>query len=278
MDLEFSDEYDYIICSELNDLLYAKDNSNRSKEKAIRSYLEVVIRFLIDDSLNYVTLGNKNVIEELKTKTHYFDEYLKDLLDVFNLEGNIGTHTFNKSKVTDEKINDLLNRLDKIYAYIFIEYFSKYRFGTNDFIVGLFSLLPPKIRFYTLDFLRTKDKQNKVIIDKYVLAMLKTYSYAETMEWIELNKDYLSSVLYVSNSEYEILKNIPGLPLTMYDYELHHISDTNLSLGYNPIKYKTFEDAKVYYEKIMPDNVDTQELAEFKKRMDFCFRGRNKNE
>ena len=197
--------YEDLVKDLINDAFYIDLRSNRGKNSTIRQYAEVVIRKLLDLPHNKkVTLGDYEIIKALKTASSN-NKLLIGAVKKLQKIGNKCTHTQNPQPISEENVNDAVNALFNLYASIFILYFQKYRFGSNNEVTSTFSILPPIIRYIVLDDLYKDDKENLLIIDKLSLVQLKAFDKDTALEWVEERKDELANTLpYTQESITEI--------------------------------------------------------------------------
>lgn len=195
----------------------------------------------------------------------YFDER-KVVFDAINEFGSARTHTEREAEETEDqfeavskdnfdKMNDSL--LD-LMAFLFIDYFNKYNFGSNPEVLYSFSLLPPVLRYKVLKFLYEHDSCNRAVIDKLTLAILKTFGKNEAVLWLQENKVNLQE-------------------LDMYEVCLFKVNKVDSILDSKPI-YLDFESARPYYEKYGVLDDSKNEYKEFNDIMSFLYMGRKSGE
>ena len=197
----------------------------------------------------------------------------------------MATHTQISGPVTQQDYEKVIDSLFDVIAFLFIQYFTKYSFGSNTTVLSIFSLLPPIIRFKVLDYLYKKDPTNIFIIDKLVLAMLKAFDTEYATKWMNDNKNELLQlqVTMVNNCKTDIKPTnncILDFPIfnmhnNMYDLCKCKISQLSREFKINGRLYTTFEDALKYYEENKSISSDApQEIVEFIDLMDFSYLGR----
>ena len=98
---------------------------------------------------------------------------------------NSCSHSKVRSQITQDDYNKIYEHLLDLISCLFIQFFSKHTFGTNQKIVSCFSLLPPIIRYKVLSFLYANDNHNIILIDKLVLVTLKEFGKEKTTQWLE---------------------------------------------------------------------------------------------
>ena len=125
--------------------------------------------------------------------------------------------------------------LFNIYASLFVLYFKKYKFGTNNEVMRAFSILPPIIRYLVLNELYQQNLDNLSIIDKLSLVLLKAFDKDKALSWIEARKEKLSQTVLYTEEVIKDLKNTQGefvaqlvidnAPENMYVVCIDHISE-----------------------------------------------------
>ena len=164
------------------------------------------------------------------------------------------------SEIKERKLidyNKIYEHLLDLISCLFIQFFSKHTFGTNQKIVSCFSLLPPIIRYKVLSFLYANDNHNIILIDKLVLVTLKEFGKEKTTQWLEDNKAHLTSI---PTDFYD----------NMYQYSLRTVA-TNMKAT-----YQTMEEAKVFFnhnKKAFVEDTE-EEVRDFAKLMEFFYTGR----
>ena len=247
----------------INDIFYVKGLSIRGRITLIRQYTEILCRILLEEK-GHLRLANfEKKLNMVLPNAHFKDELFQHVKNITNL-GNSATHLeVDLAEVDEQDQKSAINSLNFIISYLFINYFSKYRFGINENSMSIFSLLPPFIRVNVLTHLYEKDKENVAIMYKLPLAILKSEGVAMAIKWIEDNK--------------ELLSKTPWEPYNMYEFNLNKIQDLNESQpnGFTPL-YSSFEEALGYYnseiERYRDD--DKQEIRELIKLTDFIYVGR----
>lgn len=277
-----NEEYESLIGSLVGDIFYTGMISNTTKIAVIRRYSEIVIRKIFNiPETERMTLGGKKVKEEVRKKDC---PLLTKAIENLRKYGDDNTHTEKTSLPTDDEFKDVVDSLYDLLAYLFIDYFKKYPFGSNNEVVSSFSILPPLLRFKVLNELYEKDKKNICIIDRLVLAILKSKSKDAAVDWIENRKCELQSlqnstkeaddglaIQYGKNVAEQILAE---LKKDMYQSCLEKINAVSEQISKNGALYKTFEEAKKFYEEngILPE--ESEENKEFNSIMEFCYLGR----
>ena len=116
-------------------------------------------------------------------------------VELQNISKRLGHCSF---RVKQVDVKAAIDNLFNLYAYLLIEYFQKYEFGSNLEIIHHFSLLPPIIRYLTLEYLHNKYPENTMIIDKLSLAILKAFNNEQALCWIEERKEKLQTMPSIS--------------------------------------------------------------------------------
>ncbi|TPH21747.1 DUF4145 domain-containing protein [Haemophilus haemolyticus] len=247
----------------INDIFYVKGLSIRGRITLIRQYTEILCRILLEEK-GHLRLANfEKKLNMVLPNAHFKDELFQHVKNITNL-GNSATHLeVDLAEVDEQDQKSAINSLNFIISYLFINYFSKYRFGINEHSMSIFSLLPPFIRVNVLTHLYEKDKENVAIMYKLPLAILKSEGMTMAIKWIEDNK--------------ELLSKTPWGPYNMYEFNLNKIQYLNESQpnGFTPL-YSSFEEALGYYnskiERYRDD--DKQDIRELIKLTDFIYVGR----
>lgn len=258
----FRDEdYAYILGDCLHDIFYV-DSSYRGKIAQMRLLSEIIVRKLIDyNPDDQLTIGDKEVLKTVKALT-YGDHFKKCILAVKNdttdyYAANSCSHLKVRSQITQDDYNKIYEHLLDLISCLFIQFFSKHTFGTNQKIVSCFFLLPPIIRYKVLSFLYANDNHNIILIDKLVLVTLKEFGKEKTTQWLEDNKAHLTSI---PTDFYD----------NMYQYSLRTVA-TNMKAT-----YQTMEEAKVFFnhnKKAFVEDTE-EEVRDFAKLMEFFYTGR----
>ncbi len=270
----------------VSDAFYAENVSIRMRISTIRQYSEVVIRRILDFSnKEFVTVGDKNIRKQIIKKTDDNSILIK-ALDIMQKYGNDHTHTQKVDSPTLEDLDLVIEALFDLYAYLFIEYFTKYSFGSNVKILSSFSILPPIIRYKTLAYLYEKNPQDIIIIDKLVLSILKSKDKGSALDWVEDHKKELESLnIYTDEMEFKnkteeglFYKIVESLPDNMYILCINKIELVSNIIEKKGKAYTNFEDAiDLYNEKGIIEE-DSDEVIEFNSIMEFCYMGRKSND
>lgn len=261
----------------INDAFYLEGMSRRGTVAKIRQYAEVVVRRILNvDSKKSFTLGSDETKIKINNKNSVL---LKNSVNAINKIGNKCTHTQYVNTISEKEVKEAIDNLFNLYAYLLIEYFEKYKFGTNAEVVHHFSILPPIIRYLTLRELYVKDPKNIFIIDKLSLAILKAFNKEKAINWLEERKDNLREMRSVNltqpdniaSANEELVENICP---NMYELCVGKISMISAEIERNGRLYDDFESAIEYYRSSGIVHGNTPEIKEFNSIMEFLYLGR----
>lgn len=279
---EFNNEVYRSLASDLiGDIFYLDGRSNRGKIASIRQYTEIIVRRILDyPQNNQLTIGNKKI--QSRIKSYSANPLMQDSIEIILNSGNSRSHTQVVEPPTDDDVEKVINALFNLYAFLLVDYFEKYEFGSNNEVMSSFSILPPIIRWITLDYLFKQDNTNTAIIDKLALVTVKAYDKETALNWVEDNKDLLSSLLSIkdSNDIKEIIESvgIEYLPMfmnkTMYDVCIEKINSISHQFEQTGILYKNFEEAIEFYKENGKIGGNSEEITEFNSIMEFLYLGR----
>ncbi len=271
----------------INDAFYLEDRSPRGKISTIRQYAEVIVRRILNVSNDeFVTLGSRKILDKIKEETNNNKFLLESLENICKL-GNECTHTQSTGIISKDDVKEVIDNLFNLYAYMLIRYFEKYEFGSNMDIVSSFSILPPIIRYITLEYLNREFPENILIIDKLCLATLKAFDKEQAIEWIKARREELEKTnVYTEESKQDLIRqvgedaaevmlsNIPN----MYNLCQDRINNVAQIIEEKGRLYEDFEGARnLYYEKGIVQG-DTEEIVEFNSIMEFLYLGREAKE
>lgn len=230
-----------------------------------------------------VTLGDFELIKELKSVSSN-NKLLIGAVRKLQKLGNKCTHTQNPHPISDNSVSDAIDALFNMYASIFVLYFQKYKFGTNNEVMSVFSILPPIIRYIVLSELYKNDAKNLLIIDKLSLVLLKAFDQNSAKQWIEERKDELSNTLpYTQEAIAEIEATygkfhaqvvIDKAPESMYSLCLERVDKVSSTIDQQGLLYNNFEQAKQLYLDQGILSGDTEEYKYFNDIMAFVYLGR----
>lgn len=274
-------DYEELAADLIQDAFYS-NQSYRGKISRERSYAELVLRKLLDiDPEKQITIKQSDVLTLIRALPD--SGYIIKAIDGIQPDGNNNTHTQFRGEVNEEDYNRVTDSLFDLIAGLFINYFSKYSFGSDNKVMRAFSLLPPIIRYKVLNYLYVKHPDDVDIIDRLALVIVKNSGKEDAYEWIKNNEEKLKNTIAVSNTYVEELKKTIGDIRTdefvkkqpnMYEVCIDKINLVANSIERQGVMYKTFEEALPYYRKngILPD--DKQEYREFNSIMQFLYLGR----
>lgn len=280
--------YEVLVKDLIHDISYA-NTSNRGKISTIRQYAEVCIRKILDiPQEEEITLGKKTIQDKIKglnLQTNLLANSIKEIQKI----GNNCTHTQFIEEVSKKDVENISKALLDLYAVIFILYFQKYKFGSNDTVKGIFSILPPILRFIVLNDLYLNDKKNEAIIEKLSLSRLKAFDEKNALKWLEENKKELESIVcytqtdidhHINSQIFEQDKEYMAKIITtlfsknMYEHCLKKITEVSPIIKKNGLLYNNFEQAKDLYLEENKRLTETQADKDFKDIMDFVYLGK----
>jgi hypothetical protein len=272
-----------LITDLINDAFYIDELSIGSKIAIVRKYSEVIIRRILDISNDEsVTIGNSAIKKRIKEKSNNNLLLLKALDNICSY-GNKGTHTQKIDRFNEDDLAIILDSLFDLYAYLFIEYFEQYEFGNNNQVVSAFSILPPIIRYKTLNYLNQIFPKNLLVIDKLGLAILKAFNKDKALEWIEERKETLTiTPSFTNEAKQDLIEKIglDGANLlcskapNMYNLCIDHIEKVSQIIEQHGKRYNSFEDALDLYREKGPIDSYESEIVDFNSIMEFCYIGR----
>lgn len=259
----------------VSDIFYLQGISNRGRVTIIRQYAELLCRVLLDAN-DHFYLGKFEKRLDNEIPNALFKEELVSAVENITLIGNSAAHLEeNLKEISNEDVESILNSINFLISYLFVNYFSKYKFGTNGKAMATLSLLPPFIRVNILELLYDFDKNNIAVIDKLCLAILKSEGENKVREWLEENKEILErlsaagSISKPPPFKQEIA--IKNAPKSMYHSCLEKIE----SLKNQDTLYKDFEEAKSYYKEMIDNTfIEDSEIKELISLMDLIYSGR----
>lgn len=276
-----NDAYEALVSDLINDAFYLEGASRRGTIAKIRQYAEVLVRRILNiPKKNKVTLGNERIVAKIEKKNI---PLLSSSVKNINKMGSKCTHTQFTKEITEEDVKSVIDSLFELYACILIDYFERYEFGTSMDVVQQFSILPPIIRYLTLEYLYDRNPENIMIIDKLSLATLKALNKESAIDWIEARKVKLIETPSVSQKAEndiierggeEFLKEIMTVAPNMYDLCIERVNLVAADIEKNGKLYNDFESAIDYYKELGPICGDSPAINEFNSIMDFLYLGR----
>ncbi|MGT2834674.1 hypothetical protein ACVRZC_04905 [Streptococcus hyointestinalis] len=289
-------DYEILISDLIFDIYYS-EISISSRLVLLRKMTELITRRFLNlgvgekMELGDITSSEKNPKYKTTERLNNVNKLLRKDFEstVNNLReiGNKYSHTQNHKISNLEEWIEAENLIWDLFSYLFVQYFLKYNLSlkSDKNVLSMFSHLPPEIRFRTLQKLFVlKGFDNIQLIDKYLLAMVKSKGWDAAYFWLISHREEIQSMRYPS--EDEIIEYIDDfdeneLPLPLRKFQ--NVFGLLSSILRNPkVKsasggiYNTFEEAVKYYNK---KNLEiylssTQEQIYFKELLYFCFIGR----
>ena len=236
--------------------------SPTSKIYLVGRYAEILFRF--DQKLSdqdYFTLGKGADSFKGPNSTKYitFENHFNNLRDLRNK----CVHTQNLYVATETEFESAKDVLYYLFSFLFFKYFLNIRFGKNEHVMRLFSILPPKLRAITLGELLNYDKNNIFLIDKAMLAMVKSNDPEAADKVLEDNSDFLKNNIddFLGESHYNLLRE-----------KLK--SEKEYFLNCNKM-YNNLPEAGTYYKKERENFValKDKDIDELIVLMDFIYKG-----
>lgn len=275
--------YSDLVADLLNDALYVDGRSNRGVISTIRQYAEVIVRRILDLPANKrMMLGDEAVKSGLSSASRGNDSLSLAIEKIRNM-GNKCAHTQELGPITDDDVKQTFDALFDMYAYLFVEFFTKHKFGCHEEIVSAFSILPPIIRYKALKELNHLDPHNISVIDKYSLAILKAFDFAHAQKWIDDQKESLIEIPAFTEKGIEEIKNKYGAAVArdvmsdapnMFDCCMDRLTQVASTLEKNGLLYNDFESAMDLFKRKGRIQESSIEADEFNSLMDFCYLGR----
>lgn len=280
--MKYTDEaYKEAIAVVVSDIHYS-NASYTSKIANIRRYSEIILRRLLGyDTDKQLTLGH-HVTQEKLRKKGFTEKLFIDAVASINEEGSDRTHTQVIPIATKEEYENAVSNLFDLYAYLFVDYFKKYSFGSNPDIMKAFSILPAEIRHTALLCLYELYPNNIDIVDKLVLAMIKARGLSAAEAWIENHKEQLESLSpEFSSNDYMKLIEKHGVvvastiaaEMTRNMYDISTEKTRIVGASYVPL-YTTLEEAISCYNASGIVSGSTEAVNKFNELMHFVYLGR----
>lgn len=219
------------------------------------------------------------VIKKLAQKSSNNSMLLR-AINIIKDYGGDYTHTQVAFTAPDEVVEEILDCLFDLHAYLLIEYFENYKFGSNVEVVSSFSTLPPIIRCKTLKYLYELEKENVMVIDKLVLAILKSYGKKVALEWLEEHQEELKVMPCCSEEMQTVIKEKLGMVflkfmnMNMYDSCYDKIIRLGNEIEKKGNLYIDFEESIDYYKLGGIVEGESLEIQEFNSIMEFLYLGR----
>lgn len=279
-----NESYHALVNDLVNDAFYLEGASRRGTIARIRQYAEVIVRKILDLPQNEtVELGNGKLLHKIKEMNN---PLLLNAVKAINKIGSECTHTKSTRVITEDDVDNALKNLFNLYASLLIEYFEKYEFGSNLKIVSHFSILPPIIRYITLNYLYAKYPDNLMIIDKLSLVLLKALNEEAALNWIEERRPILEKkhavTIEAHKANIKILGEYTANQLyndapNMYDLCMQRVKSVAKIIDKNGKLYNDFESALPLYQEIGTVSGSSPEIEEFNSIMKFLYLGRKAN-
>ena len=289
-------DYEVLISDLISDIYYS-EISISSRIVLLRKLTELITRRFLNlgkgekMELGDITSSVKNqkykTTERLNSVDNILREDFEASVNKLREIGNKYSHTQTHTTAGLEEWTEAENLVWDLFSYLFVQYFLKYNLSlkSDKNVLSMFSLLPPEIRFRTLQKLITiKGFDNVQLLDKYMLSMVKSRGWEEAHCWLKSNRDKINGVPYPTESE--IIDYIEDfdedeLPLQLRKFQnvyglLSAVIQNSKLKSVSGGVYRTFEEASKYYHE---KNLDfylssTDEQIEFKELLSFCFMGR----
>lgn len=289
-------DYEILISDLIFDIYYS-ELSISSRLVLLRKMTELITRRFLNlgmgekMELGDITSPEKNPKYKTTERLNNLDKLLrKDFESTVNKLREIGnkySHTQNHKISNLEEWIEAENLIWDLFSYLFVQYFLKYNLSlkSDKNVLSMFSQLPTDIRFRTLQKLfEIKGYDNIQLIDKYLLAMVKSKGWEEAYFWLISHRKEIQSMSYPS--ENEIIEYIDdfdedelSLPLRKFQNVFGLLSSVLRNPKVKSVSggiYDTFEEAvKYFYEENLETYLSaTREQIEFRELLYFCFIGR----
>lgn len=289
-------DYEILISDLIFDIYYS-ELSISSSLVLLRKMTELITRRFLNlgmgekMELGDITSPEKNPKYKTTERLNNVDKLLrKDFESTVNKLREIGnkySHTQNHKISNLEEWIEAENLIWDLFSYLFVQYFLKYNLSlkSDKNVLSMFSQLPTDIRFRTLQKLfEIKGYDNIQLIDKYLLAMVKSKGWEEAYFWLISHRKEIQSMSYPS--ENEIIEYIDdfdedelSLPLRKFQNVFGLLSSVLRNPKVKSVSggiYDTFEEAvKYFYEENLETYLSaTREQIEFRELLYFCFIGR----
>lgn len=264
-------DYEILISDLIFDIYYS-EISISSRLVLLRKMTELITRRFLNlgvgekMELGDITSSEKNPKYKTTERLNNVNKLLRKDFEstVNNLReiGNKYSHTQNHKISNLEEWIEAENLIWDLFSYLFVQYFLKYNLSlkSDKNVLSMFSHLPPEIRFRTLQKLFVlKGFDNIQLIDKYLLAMVKSKGWDAAYFWLISHREEIQSMRYPS--EDEIIEYIDDfdeneLPLPLRKFQ--NVFGLLSSILRNPkVKsasggiYNTFEEAVKYYSSLV---------------------------
>ncbi|WP_372589775.1 hypothetical protein J7T92_03570 [Streptococcus thermophilus] len=289
-------DYEILISDLIFDIYYS-ELSISSRLVLLRKMTELITRRFLNlgmgekMELGDITSPEKNPKYKTTERLNNVDKLLrKDFESTVNKLSEIGnkySHTQNHKISNLEEWIEAENLIWDLFSYLFVQYFLKYNLSlkSDKNVLSMFSQLPTDIRFRTLQKLfEIKGYDNIQLIDKYLLAMVKSKGWEEAYFWLISHRKEIQSMGYPSENEIieytdDFDEDELSLPLRKFQNVFGLLSSVLRNPKVKSVSggiYDTFEEAvKYFYEENLETYLSaTREQIEFRELLYFCFIGR----
>ncbi len=289
-------DYEILISDLIFDIYYS-ELSISSRLVLLRKMTELITRRFLNlgmgekMELGDITSPEKNPKYKTTERLNNVDKLLrKDFESTVNKLREIGnkySHTQNHKISNLEEWIEAENLIWDLLSYLFVQYFLKYNLSlkSDKNVLSMFSQLPTDIRFRTLQKLfEIKGYDNIQLIDKYLLAMVKSKGWEEAYFWLISHRKEIQSMGYPSENEIieytdDFDEDELSLPLRKFQNVFGLLSSVLRNPKVKSVSggiYDTFEEAvKYFYEENLETYLSaTREQIEFRELLYFCFIGR----
>ena len=289
-------DYEILISDLIFDIYYS-ELSISSRLVLLRKMTELITRRFLNlgmgekMELGDITSHEKNPKYKTTERLNNVDKLLrKDFESTVNKLREIGnkySHTQNHKISNLEEWIEAENLIWDLFSYLFVQYFLKYNLSlkSDKNVLSMFSQLPTDIRFRTLQKLfEIKGYDNIQLIDKYLLAMVKSKGWEEAYFWLISHRKEIQSMGYPSENEIieytdDFDEDELSLPLRKFQNVFGLLSSVLRNPKVKSVSggiYDTFEEAvKYFYEENLETYLSaTREQIEFRELLYFCFIGR----
>ncbi len=284
MDNFINNEYSTLASDLIKDAFYLDDRSKRGAIATIRTYTEIIIRRILNlQKTQKMTIGDHKIKTELRNISNN-NKMFMDALEKIQQVGNIATHSQIDKIIGEEEFNKVVDSLMDVYAYLFVNFFDEFEFGSNLEIVSAFSILPPIIRYKALNNLYEKYPDNLMIIDKLSLSILKAFNSEIALNWVEEKKDILEIKPTMSKKVgweivlkhgYDYFKVIEqNSPKNMYILCKERLINVSQTISNRGLLYDSFETAISLYKERGTVQGVSEDVLKFNSLMEFIYLGR----
>lgn len=286
-----NEAYKYLASDLIGDIFYA-ETSYRGKISEVRQYAEVIVRKILDiDPDEKVTLGEKEIKNRICALPNH--AFLMKAMNTIKGDGDKATHTRHLARMTEEEFETIMDSLFDMLAFLLMNYFEVYEFGSRNDVLCSFSMLPPIIRYKVLSYLYEKDPDNVAVIDKLVLAILKAFDADGANAWIAerecelrqkstMAKEFKDDIMQKYEDEEEGEQVIALLemmgPQNMYEVCKRKVEMVGNAIEQRGSLYLDFESALPVYKANGVLEGTEPEIQEFNDIMEFLYLGRKEKD